>query len=187
LTEEKNQKKFPYSKTSIAIVCDINESMLNIGKERSKKYPDLLNSYSQWEDPKLEWVVGDAQELPIQNESIDCYTIAFGLRNCTKIEYVLKEAFRVLKKGGRFLCLEFSKVENPFISRFYSFYSFNVIPVLGQLVVNDKDSYQYLVESIEKFPNQEQLRKMIECAGFIEARYENLSFGIAAIHSGLKY
>lgn len=122
----------------------------------------------------------------LKDESIDIYTISFGIRNCTNIDNVLKECFRVLKKGGRFMCLEFSQVEIPLFKNFYDLYSLYVIPEMGKILANDKDSYQYLVESIRKFPNQETFKKMIEDAGFSAASYTNLSGGICAIHTGIK-
>jgi len=130
--------------------------------------------------------VGDAERLPMQNETFDAYTIAFGIRNCTHIEEVLSEAYRVLKKGGRFICLEFSKVDNPIISPIYEQYSFRLIPLIGQLIVNDRDSYQYLVESIKQFPDQDNFAAMIRNTGFRNVTYTNLAFGVAAIHSGFK-
>ena len=120
------------------------------------------------------------------SDSFDAYTIAFGIRNCTNIDKVLAEAYRVLRPGGRFMCLEFSHVTSPPVSALYSFYSFNVIPLMGQLVANDRDSYQYLVESIKQFPNQDKFKAMIAQAGFKHVTYKNLSFGVVAIHSGFK-
>jgi len=122
----------------------------------------------------------------IEDNSIDLYTVAFGIRNVTNILAALKEANRVLKKGGRFMCLEFSKVQNPVLREVYRQYSFNVIPLIGQLVANDKDSYQYLVESIEKFHTQEEFKELMLEAGFKQVSYENLTNGIVAIHSGYK-
>jgi len=132
---------------------------------------------------------GNAENLEhIPDNSMDAYTIAFGIRNCTHVDRVLKEAYRVLKPGGRFMCLEFSKVENPVVSKVYDVFSFDVIPTMGQLVANDRDSYQYLVESIRKFPPQKEFAKMIKDAGFtvMGQGYEDLTFGVAAIHSGFK-
>jgi len=117
---------------------------------------------------------------------MDAYTIAFGIRNVTDIDKALEEAHRVLRKGGRFMCLEFSQVPNAFLRKAYDSYSFAVIPQLGKAVVDDKDSYQYLVESIRKFPNQEKFKTMIENAGFRMVSYRNLTFGVVAIHSGFK-
>jgi 2-methoxy-6-polyprenyl-1,4-benzoquinol methylase len=162
-------------------VCDINPSMLSVGKERGK-----ARGYTESTVPSVEWVVGDAEQLPIQDESMDAYTIAFGIRNCTRIEQVLKEAHRVLKKGGRFMCLEFSHLENHLLQQAYDAYSFQVIPVMGHVVAGDMDSYQYLVESIRRFPRQEVFADMIGQAGFRAVTFENLTFGVAAIHSGWK-
>ena len=120
------------------------------------------------------------------DNSFDAYTIAFGIRNCTNIDLVLKEAYRVLKPGGRLLVLEFSKVSNPVLKPIYDWYSFSVIPKMGQSIAQDSNSYQYLVESIRKFPVQEEFAQMIVDAGFKSITFENLTFGVAAIHSGFK-
>ncbi|KAM7050587.1 2-methoxy-6-polyprenyl-1,4-benzoquinol methylase, mitochondrial isoform 1-T1 [Molossus nigricans] len=134
----------------------------------------------------LAWILGDAEELPFDDDKFDVYTIAFGIRNVTHIDQALQEAHRVLKPGGRFLCLEFSQVNNPLVSRLYDLYSFQVIPVLGEVIAGDWKSYQYLVESIRQFPSQEEFKEMIEDAGFQKVTYENLTSGIVAIHSGFK-
>uniref|UniRef100_A0A8C5W6Q7 2-methoxy-6-polyprenyl-1,4-benzoquinol methylase, mitochondrial n=1 Tax=Microcebus murinus TaxID=30608 RepID=A0A8C5W6Q7_MICMU len=134
----------------------------------------------------LSWVLGDAEELPFNDDKFDIYTIAFGIRNVTHIDQALQEAHRVLKPGGRFLCLEFSQVNNPLISRLYDLYSFQVIPVLGEVIAGDWKSYQYLIESIRRFPSQEEFKEMIEDAGFHKVTYESLTSGIVAIHSGFK-
>lgn len=131
-------------------------------------------------------MLGDAEELPFDDDRFDVYTIAFGIRNVTHIDRALQEAHRVLKPGGRFLCLEFSQVNDPLISRLYDLYSFQVIPVIGEVIAGDWKSYQYLVESIRKFPNQEEFKDMIEDAGFQKVTYESLTSGIVAIHSGFK-
>lgn len=158
-----------------AHVVDINREMLEAGKRRNGLlYPDIS------------WTQGDAEELPFGSSQFDAYTIAFGIRNVTHIDRVLSEAYRVLKPGGRFLCLEFSQVENQLLRSFYDSYSFQVIPVMGLLLARDWKSYQYLVESIRKFPNQELFADMIEAPGFKEVTYENLLGGVAAIHSGFK-
>ena len=135
---------------------------------------------------KLEWVVGNAESLPLDDQSVDRVTIAFGLRNVTDRQAALQEFYRVLKPGGRFCCLEFSKVDNAFLSKIYDEWSFKVMPQLGQMVAKDRDSYQYLVESIRQFPDQFTLSDMMTDAGFDQVRYRNLSGGIAAIHSGWK-
>ncbi|XP_072043614.1 ubiquinone/menaquinone biosynthesis C-methyltransferase UbiE-like [Amphiura filiformis] len=158
-------------------VCDINPSMLKVGEERAK---------ARGIHSGLAWMEGNAEELPINTESVDAYTIAFGIRNVTHIEKVLEEAYRVLVPGGRFLCLEFSHVQNPMLKSLYDNYSFQVIPVIGQVIAGDYKSYQYLVESIRQFPDQERFATMMRNAGFSMVTYENLSLGIAAIHSGFK-
>jgi demethylmenaquinone methyltransferase/2-methoxy-6-polyprenyl-1,4-benzoquinol methylase len=134
----------------------------------------------------LDWVVGDAMALPFADNSFDVYTISFGIRNVTRPADALAEAFRVLRPGGRLMVLEFSQLPNPGMQKLYDLYSFNVIPRMGQLIANDRDSYQYLVESIRKFPDQETFLAMIRQAGFENAAYRNLSLGIAALHSGWK-
>eukprot|EP01132_Coremiostelium_polycephalum_P010069 gene10069-12344_t len=166
---------------SSATVFDINQSMLDEGRKRA-----VSLGYNTTTDPSMDWVQGNSEHLPFQSDTFNCYTISFGIRNCTNIDVVLKEAYRVLKKGGRFLCLEFSHVPNPVMRYAYDAYSFNVIPVLGQLILGDRDSYQYLVESIRKFPEQDKFAQMMRDAGFKQVTYKNLSFGICAIHSGWK-
>ncbi|XP_052208104.1 2-methoxy-6-polyprenyl-1,4-benzoquinol methylase, mitochondrial isoform X1 [Diospyros lotus] len=169
----------PQEETQI-YVCDINSNMLHVGKKRAQER-GLGGQQS------LIWVEGDAEALSFENDSMDGYTIAFGIRNVTHIEKVLAEAYRVLKHGGRFLCLELSHVEVPGFKQLYDYYSFSVIPVLGELVAGDRDSYQYLVESIRRFPSQEMFASMIADAGFQNVEYENLVGGVVAIHSGLKF
>jgi ubiquinone/menaquinone biosynthesis methyltransferase len=131
-------------------------------------------------------VQGDAEKLPFADGSMDLFTIAFGIRNVTHVDRAIAEAYRVLKPGGRFMCLEFSRVTNPLLQQAYDAYSFAVIPALGAAVANDRASYQYLVESIRKFPDQDTFAGMIEDAGFRHVRYRNMTFGIAAVHSGFK-
>ncbi|KAE9621285.1 hypothetical protein Lal_00023606 [Lupinus albus] len=160
-------------------VCDINPKMLNVGKQRA-----LEKGFG--EDGSLIWVEGNAESLSFQNDSMDGYTIAFGIRNVTHIEKVLSEAHRVLKRGGRFLCLELSHVDIPVFKDLYDYYSFSVIPSIGELVAGDRESYQYLVESIRRFPSQDKFASMIADAGFQKVEYENLVGGVVAIHSGLK-
>jgi len=159
------------------VVCDINKSMLEVGESRAE---------SQGYTTGVSWVEGDAQLLPFPDNSFDCYTIAFGIRNVVRVDQALSEAYRVLKPGGRFMCLEFSKVTVPGLDSLYDFYSFQVIPPMGKVIAGDWDSYQYLVESIRQFPDQETFKKMIKNAGFRFVSYENLTFGVAAIHSGFK-
>jgi demethylmenaquinone methyltransferase/2-methoxy-6-polyprenyl-1,4-benzoquinol methylase len=160
-----------------ATVLDLTESMLAEGERRSEAA--ALSD-------RLDWVVGDAMALPFDAASFDVYTISFGIRNVTRIEDALAEAFRVLKPGGRLMVLEFSQLTNGGLQRLYDLYSYNVIPRMGQAIARDRDSYQYLVESIRKFPDQERFAAMIGAAGFERVRYRNLSFGIAALHSGWK-
>ncbi|GAA5822750.1 hypothetical protein JCM10212_000320 [Sporobolomyces blumeae] len=164
-------------------MLDINPEMLEEGKKRFAK-----TMYHN--TPQVSFMLGNAEELDeIESNSLDLYTIAFGIRNVTHIDRALKEAYRVLKPGGVFSCLEFSKVENPVLAKAYELYSFNVIPPLGHILASDRDSYQYLVESIERFPSQRKFADMIRQAGFtvpLEEEFENLTFGIAAIHTGVK-
>jgi len=155
-------------------VCDLTPAMLETGRARAIDR-GLLRG--------IDWVAGDAESLPFGDRSFDAYTIAFGLRNVTHIDKALREAHRVLKPGGRFFCLEFSHVENEPLSRLYDLYSFQLLPRLGQWVAGDRDSYQYLVESIRRFPKQGDLAARIEAAGLTRARVRNLTGGIAAIHS----
>ncbi|CAK7337526.1 unnamed protein product [Dovyalis caffra] len=152
-------------------VCDINPNMLNVGKKRAIER-------GLGENKSLVWVEGDAEALSFEDNTMDGYTIAFGIRNVTHIEKVLAEAYRVLKQGGRFLCLELSHVEVPVFKELYDYYSFSVIPALGELVAGDRESYQYLVESIRRFPLQEKFASMIADAGFQKVEYENLVGGV---------
>lgn len=160
-----------------ATVCDITESMLIAGKTRAE---------AATMSDSLDWVVGDAMALPFADNTFDVYTISFGIRNVTRPQEALNEAFRVLRPGGRLMVLEFSQLPSPMMQATYDAYSFNVIPRMGQLIANDRDSYQYLVESIRKFPDQETFLEMVKIAGFENAKYRNLSLGIAALHSGWK-
>ncbi len=158
-------------------LCDLNENMLNVGKNRAID-KGWINDFN--------WVTGNAESLPFPDNSMDIYTIAFGLRNVTHIDTALAEAYRVLRSGGKFFCLEFSHVQPPIFAKAYDLYSYNVIPKIGAKIANDEDSYQYLVESIRKFPTQENLRDRIQNAGFTRAKYNNLSAGIVAVHQGTK-
>jgi demethylmenaquinone methyltransferase/2-methoxy-6-polyprenyl-1,4-benzoquinol methylase len=134
----------------------------------------------------LDWVVGDAMALPFEDNTFDVYTISFGIRNVTRPQEALNEAYRVLRPGGRLMVLEFSQLPNPMMQAAYDAYSFNVIPQMGKLITGDRDSYQYLVESIRNFPDQETFLGMVKNAGFENAKYRNLSLGISALHSGWK-
>jgi demethylmenaquinone methyltransferase/2-methoxy-6-polyprenyl-1,4-benzoquinol methylase len=160
-----------------AVVCDMTESMLIEGQKRAEA--EQLADH-------LEWIVGDAMALPFDDAEFDTYTISFGIRNVTRIEDALSEAFRVLKPGGRLMVLEFSQLPNAGLQKLYDLYSFNVIPRMGQAIAGDRDSYQYLVESIRRFPDQERFAEMIRAAGFEQVKYRNLTMGVAALHSGWK-
>jgi len=155
-----------------AVICDISAAMIEVGRERAG------------DEKRLTFTLGNAECLPFASKSFDAYTIAFGMRNLTRIDAALAEAYRVLKPGGRFLCLEFSAVETPMLDKLYDAYSMTAIPALGGLVAGDADSYRYLVESIRRFPDQKSFMGMIENAGLERVRYRNLTGGIAAIHSG---
>ncbi|MEC7963454.1 MAG: ubiquinone/menaquinone biosynthesis methyltransferase, partial [Pseudomonadota bacterium] len=160
-----------------ATVCDLTEPMLVEGRKRAEA--------AQMAD-SLDWVTGDAMVLPFPDNSFDTYTISFGIRNVTRPQEALNEAYRVLKPGGRLMVLEFSQIPNDMMQKAYDLYSFNVIPKMGQVIANDRDSYQYLVESIRKFPDQETFLNMVKQAGFENAKYRNLTMGIACLHSGWK-
>jgi demethylmenaquinone methyltransferase / 2-methoxy-6-polyprenyl-1,4-benzoquinol methylase len=157
------------------VVCDINREMLSVGRDRAidRNIGEGIN-----------WICGDAEALPIADRSVNAYTIAFCLRNVTHIDAALAEARRVLKPGGRFLCLEFSQVVVPVFRAVYDQYSFHVLPWMGQMVASNRDAYQYLVESIRKFPPQEELAARMRAQGLEQVTYRNLSGGIAALHSG---
>lgn len=156
-------------------ILDINSEMIKYGRDRIIN-KNLLDHFK--------FTVASGQDLPHEDNTVDFYTIAFGIRNFTDIKIGLKEAKRVLKPGGKFICLEFSKVNNDILRKLYELYSFNIIPKIGKLVTKDQDSYQYLVESIKKFPKQEEFKKMIIDAGFHNVDYYNLSLGTCAIHVG---
>lgn len=158
-------------------VIDYNSEMIAAGRDKSQGSAAGL-------EPEIAWSVGDAQALPLPDACADAYVIAFGIRNVTRIEDALKEARRVLKPGGRFLCLEFSQPPAAAMRSAYDAYSFNVIPAVGGLVAKDRDSYQYLVESIRRFPKQEAFLAMIRDAGFANAGYTNFTGGVAALHHG---
>lgn len=160
-----------------AVVFDMTQGMLDAGEKRAEA--EALAE-------KLDWVCGDAMALPFEDNTFDVYTISFGIRNVTRINEALSEAFRVLRPGGRLMVLEFSQLPNDGMQKLYDLYSFNVIPRMGQLIAGDRDSYQYLVESIRKFPDQDTFAGMITAAGFDQVKYRNMSMGIAALHSGWK-
>ena len=156
------------------VVCDVNQQMLEVGRARAIDEGVITG---------IEWVCGDAEALPVADRSVDLYTIGFGLRNVTHIERALAEARRVLKPGGRFLCLEFAPAATPWLAPAYDLYSFHVLPLIGQVVTGDRDAYRYLVESIRRFPSQTALCDLIEVAGLDRPRFRNLTGGVAALHS----
>ena len=161
----------------VACITDINHAMLQAGRGRR----DLQRLASQ-----ISWCVANAESLPFDSQIVDFVTIAFGLRNITDRQAALREAYRILKPGGRFLCLEFSHVQNRTLARFYDSWSFKILPVMGQVIAGDADSYRYLAESIRTFPTKEVLADMFAQAGFSQIRVRSLSAGIACIHSGWK-
>jgi demethylmenaquinone methyltransferase/2-methoxy-6-polyprenyl-1,4-benzoquinol methylase len=157
-----------------AVVCDINQAMLVAGQKRPQA--------RQFED-QTEWVCGNAEVLPLPDKSVDAYTITFGIRNVTHRDQALREARRVLKPGGHFLCLEFSEPDLPGLDTVYDFYSFNVFPKVGSLIAGDASSYQYLAESIRMFPKPKEFAKQIADAGLEQVSFDNLSGGIATLYS----
>ena len=157
-------------------VCDINAEMVGEGVARARDKGEGA----------IAWIVGDAEALPVPDASVDAYTIAFGIRNVTHIDRALSEAARVLKPGGRFLCLEFSRVEAPGLDALYDRFSFAVLPRLGEMVAKDSDAYRYLAESIRRFPPQNAFAKMIGKAGLSRVKVRNMAGGIAALHSAWK-
>jgi demethylmenaquinone methyltransferase/2-methoxy-6-polyprenyl-1,4-benzoquinol methylase len=159
-----------------ATVCDINGDMLRVGRDRT---PKALKD-------QIEFVQGNAESLPFEDSSFDAYTIAFGIRNVPRIDLALSEAYRVLKRGGRFMCLEFSAVDVPGLDKIYDLFSFKLIPPMGKLVTGDAEPYQYLVESIRRFPSPSRFSSMIREAGFGEVRARPMSGGIVQLHSGWK-
>ena len=160
-----------------ATIFDMTQSMLDEGQLRAE---------AQKLEDRLDWVCGDAMFLPFLDNTFDIYTISFGIRNVTDPQKALNEAYRVLRPGGRLMVLEFGQIPNPSMQWAYDRYSFNIIPPLGKIIADDSESYQYLVESIRKFPNQEKFLKMINNAGFNNAKYRNLTMGVACLHSGWK-
>ncbi|CAM9344553.1 unnamed protein product [Ectocarpus sp. 12 AP-2014] len=168
------------SNVPLLTVSDINPDMLEVGEQRAadRFSPEILTN--------MQFVQADAEALPFEDNSFHLYTIAFGLRNVTEIDKALREAHRVLKPGGRFMCLEFSRVPIEPLQKAYDWYSFNVIPTIGQVVAKDRDAYQYLVESIRMFPGQEELEERMSSAGFKVVSHCNLTAGVVAVHSGFK-
>ncbi|MBB4304486.1 demethylmenaquinone methyltransferase/2-methoxy-6-polyprenyl-1,4-benzoquinol methylase [Rhodobium orientis] len=158
-------------------ICDINHAMLTVGRERAER---------RGVADRIEFVQGNAEDLPIASDRFNAYTIAFGIRNVPRIQEAVNEAFRVLKPGGRFLCLEFSQMDLPLADKLYDLYSFNVIPAIGKMIAGDAEPYRYLVESIRVFPHKARFAKMIQDAGFSRVDVTPLAGGAVAIHSGWK-
>jgi demethylmenaquinone methyltransferase / 2-methoxy-6-polyprenyl-1,4-benzoquinol methylase len=167
-------KRLDPSRGGSVVVCDVNQQMLDVGRARAIDGGVIAG---------IEWVCGDAEALPVADRSVDLYTIGFGLRNVTHLDRALAEAQRVLKPGGRFMCLEFAPVAAPWFAPAYDLYSFRVLPLIGRVVTGDRDAYAYLVESIRRFPSQAALCDLIEAAGLERARFRNLTGGVAALHS----
>ena len=172
---EEALERNPKSEGAPVTVCDLTPGMLQVGRDRGLDRGILHG---------LNWACGNAEALPFPDRSFDAYTIAFGLRNVTHIDAAMAEARRVLKPGGRFLCLEFSRVVIPLFASLYDHYSFKVLPAMGEMVAKDRESYQYLAESIRRFPPQDELIERMQAAGLEMTSYRNLSGGIAALHSG---
>jgi demethylmenaquinone methyltransferase / 2-methoxy-6-polyprenyl-1,4-benzoquinol methylase len=169
-------KKYPYLSPTIT-VCDLTPAMVTVGRDRALNEGILQG---------INWTSGNAEALPFADESMDIYTIAFGLRNVTHIDKALCEAYRVLKPGGTFVCLEFNKVNNAPLQAVYDWYSFTVLPKIGKHVAKDEPSYQYLVESIRRFPDQEELTAKLKEAKFDTVRWKNLLCGVSCIHTAIK-
>lgn len=164
--------------TGQVILADINESMLNVGKDKLRDMGLVQN---------IQYVQANAEALPFADNTFDIITIAFGLRNVTDKDAALRSMFRVLKPGGRLLVLEFSKPTEAWLSKVYDTYSFRLLPMMGKLIANDSESYQYLAESIRMHPDQDTLKSMMQKAGFAETTYHNLTGGIVALHRGYKF
>ncbi len=169
-------EKYPHLNLNIT-VCDLTPNMLEVGRDRAIDRSLVRN---------IEWICGNAESLPIPDNTYDIYTISFGLRNVTNLNAAINEAYRVLKPGGHFFCLEFSKVQLPILEKLYEGYSFNILPILGEYVAQDKDSYQYLVESIRKFPSQKELSDLLKNSNFQEVRWQNFIAGVSSIHRAMK-
>jgi len=167
-------KKYPDSEITIS---DINHSMLSQAQKRFLDQNIIDN---------INYMCTDAEKIPVKDNVFDCYIISFGIRNCTNIDKVLQEAFRVLKYSGKFICLEFSHIPDKLIQKIYDYYSFNVIPKIGKLVTNNSEAYEYLVESIRKFPNADKFKEMIIDSNFKNVNYKPMSAGVVAIHYGWK-
>ncbi|WP_411359529.1 bifunctional demethylmenaquinone methyltransferase/2-methoxy-6-polyprenyl-1,4-benzoquinol methylase UbiE [Pseudidiomarina salilacus] len=175
LTEQFSRRVGPKGEV---VLADINQAMLDVGRDKLRNRGIVAN---------VDYVQANAEELPFANDTFDIITIAFGLRNVTDKQKALESMFRVLKPGGRLLVLEFSKPVQPMLSQAYDFYSFNVLPKMGQMIAGDADSYQYLAESIRMHPDQETLKGMMEQAGYENVTYDNLTGGIVALHRGFKF
>jgi ubiquinone/menaquinone biosynthesis methyltransferase len=175
-------KTYPHLNLDIT-VCDLTPDMVEVGRDRGLNQGILEGSGLTH---GIKWVCGNAEGLPLADNSMDLYTISYGLRNVTHISKALSEAFRVLKPGGTFVCLEFSHVQSPFLEKLYELYSFQLLPFLGEWVANDREAYQYLVESIRQFPDQESLAEMIKSSGFASVNWHNLCDGISCIHTTAK-
>ena len=163
-----------------AIVYDLNQKMLNNGEI------SLYNKLNEKYLHNIRWLKGSAENIAFSDNTFDFCTISFGLRNVTNIKNVLQESLRVLKPGGKFICLEFSKIDNKVMAKIYHFYSFKIIPKIGLLIAGSQDAYQYLVESIKQFYNAEELKTLMKNIGYYSVKYKMLSFGVVAIHSGYK-
>lgn len=158
-------------------LCDLTPNMLQVGRDRGINKGLFHN---------IDWICGNAETLPLPDNSIDVYTISFGLRNVTHLKQALDEAYRVLKPGGHFVCLEFSKVQTPWLQSLYQAYSFKILPLLGEWVANDRASYQYLIESIAKFPSQEELLSLLQESQFQDTHWKNFLNGVSCIHRAKK-
>ncbi|AIK96158.1 bifunctional demethylmenaquinone methyltransferase/2-methoxy-6-polyprenyl-1,4-benzoquinol methylase UbiE [Candidatus Odyssella acanthamoebae] len=169
-------ESYPHLNPAVT-VCDLTPSMVHVGRERALDRGLIHN---------LDWTCGNAEQLPFPDNSYDIYTISFGMRNVTHLTQALTEAYRILKPGGRFVCLEFSKVQLPLLEKIYDRYSFEVLPWLGDLVAKDRASYQYLVESIRRFPEQEQFATLLKSSGFVDVHWKNFLGGVSCIHSAFK-
>jgi demethylmenaquinone methyltransferase/2-methoxy-6-polyprenyl-1,4-benzoquinol methylase len=172
-----------------AVVCDINADMLAVGRERASRHATYRSTRRADEGPReiedrITFTEANAEALPFADRTFDAVTIAFGIRNVTRIDVALGEVYRVLKIGGRFLCLEFSAVDVPGLQSLYDFYSFRVIPTLGGIVAGDAESYRYLVESIRRFPQPQDFAALMRAAGLARVSYQRLTGGIVALHSG---